>query len=162
MSRTTTRSALQDLNEKYLPSEPCACKVCLAYCSRPGWWTVWEASLAIDAGYSNRMMLEISPEHTVGVIAPAFAGCENFFALSFYAGRGCTFLENNRCQLHGTGLQPLECRFCHHTRVGLGSKCHAEIEKDWDTSAGHALVIQWMKSNGLWNLRQLCQLAWLE
>jgi hypothetical protein len=123
---------------------------------RPGWWTVAEAARAIHAGYAARMMLEISPEHTFGVIAPAFQGCENFFALNIHAHNGCTFLKDQRCELHGTGLQPLECCFCHHSRAGLGQKCHAAIEKDWDTAAGRALVVRWMKLTGLWQCRQLC------
>ncbi len=37
--------------------------------------------LALDAGYTRRMMLEISPEHTTAVVALAFKGCEGFFGL---------------------------------------------------------------------------------
>jgi len=122
---------------------------------------VAEAASAVAAGYAGLMMLEISPERTLGVVAPAFKGCEKFFALNIYARSGCTFLHNNLCELHGTGLQPLECRFCHHTRAGLGKKCHADIEKDWDTAAGRAVVIKWMKITGLWQLRHLSRLEWL-
>jgi hypothetical protein len=162
MARTKSRKTPKSLNEKYPPSEPCACEVCLTYCARPGWWTVAEAGRAIKAGYADRMMLEISPEHTIAVISPAFKGCEKYFAVNDYAHAGCTFLENNRCHLHSTGFQPLECRFCHHDRIGQGKRCHADLENDWNTPAGHALVIEWMKANGLWNLRHLCRLAWLE
>jgi len=35
---------------------------------RSGWWTVDEASKAIDAGYAEKMMLEISPELNFGVL----------------------------------------------------------------------------------------------
>jgi hypothetical protein len=138
--------------EKYPPSEPCACEVCLLYCARPGWWTVEEASQALDAGYGKRMMLEVSPERTFGVLSPAFRGCGGFFALQAYAARGCSFLVDSRCELHWTGLQPLECRFCHHDRPGLGPKCHAALEKDWSTGAGRALVVNWCKLMGVWDL----------
>ena len=157
-----TRHHLINLNKKYPPSEPCECPICRKYCERPGWWTVREASQAISAGHTRRMMLEISPEHTIGVIAPAFKGCEGFFGLNAYATNGCTFLENDRCQLHGTGFQPLECRFCHHTRAGLGKECHADLETDWDSAAGHQLVIRWLKLMDLWKMRQLCQINWLK
>jgi hypothetical protein len=40
-------------------------------------------------------------------------------------------------------LQPLECRFCHHTRTGLGKKCHSAIEEDWHGKEGQSLVIKW-------------------
>jgi hypothetical protein len=136
------------LAQKYPPSEPCACEICSGYCARPGWWTVQEAARAVDAGHAARMMLEMSPDRSFGVLAPAFKGCEVSFALQRYASQGCTFLKDNRCELHGTGLQPLECRFCHHDRVGLGLKCHADLEKDWNTPAGRALVVRWSKLTG--------------
>lgn len=116
----------------------------------------------MQAGYAGRMMLEISPESTFGVLAPAFRGCEKFFALQMYSRGGCTFLENQLCLLHGTGFQPLECRYCHHTRPGLGVKCHADIEKDWNTTAGQKLVVAWMKKVGLWKLRHLCRVKWTD
>lgn len=132
------------LQEKYPPSEPCSCEICRAYCSRPGWWTVAEAARAMQAGYGNRMMLEISPERTFGVLSPAFKGCEKFYALQQYAGNGCNFYKDGQCELYGTGHMPLECRFCHHLRQGTGQKCHADLEKDWRTPAGQALVKSWM------------------
>ena len=131
------------LARKYPPSQPCGCEICLQYCRRPGWWTVDEASGAISAGFANRMMLEVSPELTFGVLSPAFRGCEGSVALNLHASKGCNFLQGNRCELHGTGFQPLECRFCHHDRVGLGLQCHGDIEKDWNNPAGQALIVRW-------------------
>ncbi|MBK9601509.1 MAG: hypothetical protein IPO36_06625 [Anaerolineales bacterium] len=137
------------LNQKYPPSKPCGCKICLAYCARPGWWTVEEASRAMEAGYGNRMMLEIAPELTFGVLSPAFKGCEKFYATEQFSRNGCTFLKEDRCELYGTGHQPLECRFCHHERRGLGLKCHAALEKDWKTPDGQVLVERWIRQVGL-------------
>ena len=116
----------------------------------------------MKAGYEDRMMLEISPEQTFGVMAPAFKGCEGFFAIDEYSHRGCVFLDHNRCELHGTNLLPLECAFCHHTRIGLGQECHADIEREWNTPNGQELVVRWMKSTGLWWKRHLCQVNWQE
>jgi hypothetical protein len=138
------------LIEKYPPSEPCTCEVCVGYCARPGWWTVVEADRAIEMGYAGRMMLEMSPDRSFGVLSPAFRGCEADFARELYARRGCTFLQNGLCELYGSDLQPLECRFCHHDRPGLGAKCHADIEKDWRTAAGTSLVVRWSKQTGFW------------
>jgi len=149
MSRTNT-GHLFNLVSKYPPSEPCSCKVCLGYCIRPGWWTVSESARAIDAGYADRMMFEMSPERSFGVLSPAFKGCEGGFALEFYADKNCTFLHEGLCELHGTTFQPLECRFCHHSRTGQGQKCHADIEKDWHTPAGYALVKKWGNITGFW------------
>lgn len=151
MSRTKRRKGPTNQDKligKYPPSEPCSCDICLAYCRRPGWWTVEEAAKAITIGHANRMMLEISPELTFGVLSPAFKGNEGNIALQIFAGQGCTFLKDNRCELFGTGAQPLECRFCHHSRLGLGERCHRAIEKDWYTQEGQKLVIRWGEATG--------------
>jgi hypothetical protein len=137
------------LYEKYPPSEACSCHICLSYCQRPGWWTVEQAFTAIEAGYGNRMMLEISPELTFGVLSPAFKGCEGGYALNIYAHRGCNFFKDNLCELHGSLFMPLECRFCHHERTGLGLRCHLDIEKDWHSQAGQRLVAKWAGQYGL-------------
>jgi hypothetical protein len=142
------RQRRSSLVERYPPSEPCSCEVCLAYCRRPGWWTVAEAARAVDAGLAGRMMLEMAPELTFGVLAPAFRGAEGNFGLQEFASGGCGFLHDDRCQLHGTGLMPLECRFCHHVRRGQGEACHRDLEKDWNTPEGQALVERWMSVTG--------------
>ena len=153
MSRTkkNNRTEKNALARKYPASEPCSCEICLNYCQRPGWWTVAEASQAIAAGYAGRMMLEMSPELTFGVLSPAHKGNEGEVALQGFAGQGCTFLKDGLCELFGTGLQPLECRFCHHTRRGQGEQCHADIEKDWYSPQGQQLVIRWGKLTGLFD-----------
>ena len=133
------------LNKLYPPSEPCSCDVCLSYCVRPGWWTVEEANRAIDLGYAEKMMLEVSPEMTFGVLSPAFKGGEMNFALQEFSANKCTFLENNLCGLFNSGVQPLECRFCHHARVGEGKKCHDALEKDWNTFRGQKVVKKWIE-----------------
>ncbi len=142
MSRKHKRA----LAEKYPPSPPCSCTVCLSYCKRPGGWTVAEAESAIAAGYGKRMMLEMAPGFGFGVLSPAFKGGEVKCAYQEYASAGCTFLIDNKCELHGTGHQPLECRYCHHDRVGMGPRCHADIERDWNTPAGRALVVRWSEA----------------
>jgi hypothetical protein len=144
------------LTEKYPPSQPCGCDICLRYCIRPGWWTVEEAARAMQGGYADRMMLEFSPDRSFGVLSPAFKGNEMGFATNQAAANGCNFLKENLCELHGTGFQPLECRFCHHDRVGLGPVCHADLERDWNTPAGQVLVVSWGNLTGFWeryNLR---------
>ncbi len=34
--------------------------------------------------------------------------------------------------------------FNHHTRLGRGLQCHADIAKDWNTSKGRRLVMHWL------------------
>jgi hypothetical protein len=146
----THSGRFKSLPERFPPSEPCACALCVAYCRRPGWWTVEEAGRAFAAGLGARMMLEIAPERSFGVLSPAFYGCERGFAVNEFAVRGCNFLKAERCELFGGGLQPLECRFCHHARAGQGPLCHAALERDWQRPAGQALVERWAKEFGLW------------
>jgi hypothetical protein len=139
----------QDLYQKYPPSKPCSCSICKGYCIRPGWWTVDEAAWAIRDGLAHRMMLEVAPDLSFGVLSPAFRGCECSYALQEFANKGCIFYENSLCALFQTGHMPLECRYCHHTRVGLGQKCHADLEGDWNTPQGQSLVGWWMRWAGL-------------
>jgi hypothetical protein len=141
-----------ELTEKYPPSEPCSCETCLAYCVRPGWWAVNEAFKAFEAGFGSRMMLEASPDRSFGVLSPAFKGCEGMIATNRYASNGCTFLTENLCGLFGSVFQPLECRFCHHTRKGQGVKCHTDLEADWMQLGGRLLVRQWCRLTGIWDL----------
>lgn len=137
------------LFRKFPPSQPCDCAICLSYCRRPGWWTVHQASMALQKGLSGRMMLELSPDFGFGVLSPAFKGNENEIAVQAYAQNGCTFLQDNLCELFGSGLEPLECRFTHHARVGMGAICHQALEADWRTPEGQQLVIQWCERNDL-------------
>ena len=141
-----------DLAEKYPPSEPCSCETCFAYFARPGWWTVEEAYKAFDAGLGMRMMLEAAPERTFGVVSPAFKGCEGMIASKKYASNSCTFLTEDMCELFGSGFQPLECHFCHHTRNGQGVNCHFDLECDWKRPAGRQLVRQLCKLTGIFDL----------
>lgn len=97
------------------------------------------------------MMLEMAPDRSFGVLSPAFRGCEGSFALERFADKGCTFLLEGRCELHGTGHEPLECSFCHHSRPGEGPKCHRALERDWDSPAGRELVVRWSKLTGHWD-----------
>lgn len=138
------------LAQAFPPSPPCDCEICKGYCKRPGWWTVSEAAKAIKAGYGPRMMLEVAQDLQYGVLSPAFRGCEGSFALKEFAHNGCCFLRNGLCRLHDTGFQPLECRFCHHDRQGLGQVCHHALEEDWNTPAGKQLVQAWALQMGLW------------
>lgn len=140
----------KDLYKLYPSSPPCNCEICRSYCLRPGWWTIDEAKAAISAGYARKMMLEISIDRTFGVLSPAFKGCESNFALQEYSKNGCTFFSNGLCELHKTIYMPLECRFCHHSRKGLGQICHHDIELQWNSLEGKKLVEYWGMIVRLW------------
>jgi hypothetical protein len=146
----TEFSSINALAQKYPPSEPCSCNECVSFCKRPGWWTIEEAEKAIEAGLANRMMLEVAPEFSFGVLSPAFKGNEVNYAMQLFAEQGCTFLKDNRCELFGSGNQPLECRFCHHDRAGQGKDCHRDIENDWNSERGKRLIVRWGNITGYW------------
>lgn len=138
------RRKKETLSKKYPPSEPCSCEICSKFCCRPGWWTVEQASKAIEAGYAQRMMLEIEPKLSFGVLSPAFKGNEGDLANPLFINNGCSFLKNNLCELHDTGLKPLECLFAHHQHMELGMQCHKDIGAEWNTTAGRSLVKKWI------------------
>jgi len=127
------------------PSEACCCDICRSFCRRPGWWLVAEAREAIGQGYAHRMMLEFSPDFSFAVLSPAFKGNEGYFALQEFSHNGCTFLVHGQCALYGESFRPLECRFCHHERLGLGMKCHQAIGRDWNTQKGKRLIRHWLE-----------------
>lgn len=138
------------LYAKYPPSQSCCCPVCLSYCKRPGWPLVEEARLAVEAGLANRLMLEFSPDLSYGILEPAFKGNEGYFALALYASQGCTFLEDmGQCSIFSQPYRPLECRFCHHERIGRGIHCHQAIAHEWNSSKGKRLVHYWLQEQGL-------------
>jgi hypothetical protein len=141
----------KDLYNLFPPSDSCSCDICKSYCERPGWWTVEEATSAISTGYASRMMLEISPEKKIGVLSPASKGAEGNYALDIFSKNKCTFLKEGLCELFGTSYQPLECRYCHHSRKGLGVKCYEEIEKEWNTNEAKRLIVKWGNILGFWN-----------
>ncbi len=134
------------LRTKFPPSEPCSCIICKGFCVRPGWWLVAEAQLAIQNGLANRMMLEISPDKSFGVLSPAFKGNEGLIAMQVFSNNYCTFYYDGLCELFGKDYQPLECRFVHHRRKGQGTVCHTAIEKDWNSMAGKKLVQEWIET----------------
>ncbi|MBN2635674.1 MAG: hypothetical protein JXR61_05345 [Prolixibacteraceae bacterium] len=138
------------LNEKFPPSPPCSCPVCQAYCLRPGWWTPEEAEKAINSGYGFRMMLEVSPEKKFCVLSPAFKGNETNFALQLFSKNGCTFQQNGLCELFGSGIQPLECRFCYHERKGKGKLCHKALEEEWKRKYAKRIVVRWGILTNFW------------
>lgn len=134
------------LRRKFPPSSPCNCSICKSYCLRPGWWLVAEAKLAIENGLADRMMLEISPDKSFGVLSPAFKGNEGLISLQIFSKNYCTFFSNGLCEIFGKDYQPLECRFVHHNRKGEGTICHSAIEKDWNSMAGKKLVQLWVET----------------
>lgn len=140
----------QHLLAMYPPSEPCSCEVCQSFCAHPGWWTVEEAAAAIEAGFAERMMLEMSPDGTFSVLSPAFKGNEVNFALEVFANQGCNFFKDGLCELFESGHVPLECRYWHHDRQGQGINYHTDIGKQWNSVDAKRLIVKWGNLTGFW------------
>ncbi|WP_455381859.1 hypothetical protein [Salinispira pacifica] len=134
-----------NLAVRFPPSLPCRCDTCVGYCRRPGWWTVAEARFAIEAGYGGRMAAEPAPDRSYAVLAPATPGREMSISPWKSGLKPCIFFRYGLCVLFGTGLQPLECRFCHHERRGQGLLCHQAIGAEWRSSAGRRLIERWLR-----------------
>lgn len=150
ISAKISESSGRSLHEMFPASPSCNCEICRGYCQRPGWWMVSEATLAIRKGLSYRMMLEISPEVTFGVLSPAFRGCEMRIATNAFKSTCCTFSHEDGWELYQSDLMPPECRFCHHERTGMGQNCHEALENDWNSAAGRKLVVEWCNLTRLW------------
>ena len=133
------------LYDRFPPSKACSCTTCISFCRRPGWPLVEEMHLAIDAGLASHLMLEFSPNLSFGILAPAFFGKEGMFALTCFSNNYCTFFDQGRCALFGLPYRPLECRFCHHERIGQGKACHLALAHEWNTSKGKRLVHRWLR-----------------
>jgi len=132
----------RSLPERYPPSEP-APATCAWPTGAAGWWTVEQADRALDA--------RVRPAHDAGdgagddvrVLSPAFRGCEGGFAENRYARPGVQL--PGRQPLPAAWHRPPTARVpvLSHTRPGMGPKCHADIERDWHTPLGRALISEW-------------------
>ena len=144
----------------------CSCKMCVSLCHRaPGWFAPDEAREAIKAGLAGRLMLDywIKVPDDVYVLAPAAKGCEKdrapnteelFGGMSFVESmfanpkKGtCTFLRDGRCDIHASGMKPLQCRSAMGCKgTGLDN---TDMGKLWDNPEAQALVFEWMALVGL-------------
>jgi len=131
--------------DRFPPSPACSCHQCRAFCSRPCWPLIEEASEAIVAGLASCLMVAFSPDLSYGILSPAFRGNESHHALQVFASAGCTFLNQSGCKIFDTHYRPLECRYCHHDRMGLGLSCHLSIAKNWNISKGKRTVHHWLE-----------------
>ena len=137
----------------------CTCTRCIECCKHnPGWMTPEEAAAAIDAGHSGRLMLdwlepcdELKNKKRIYILAPASIGHEGSnapempsFDLTWSKGR-CTFLKNNRCEIHNSGFKPLQCReslACNPSR-SIGYLNNYAIAPLWKTGEAKSIVKRW-------------------
>lgn len=129
----------RSLRDKYPPSEPCSCEICRSYCVRPGWWTVEEASKAIKAGYGHRMMLEIAPEMTFGVLSPAFKGCEGFMLCRSIQKTDAIFIQTAFVSFSGQVCRPLNAAIAIISEKASGRNAMRTLKR----TGAHRSVRPW-------------------
>lgn len=123
----------------------CTCKICKDMCKRPCWPTPEGAERLINAGYSNRLMLDYwTGDNYIYIVSPALKGSEGNEAPFWPTGR-CNF-QNKKglCELHNKNLKPLEGKLasCKNNIRYL----HKYIAKLWDTEKGRTVVRLWKKN----------------
>lgn len=129
-----------------------SCDSCVAMCGYgyPGRMTPGEARQAIENGNATRLYASTWRKTTM--LRPAIVGWEALSLAERDLQRGkCTFMTANaRCELHGTGSKPLECRVapCENSTGGaygvtLNNGVIAAIERAWRTKEGRAVVALW-------------------
>ena len=104
----------------------CRCPRCVAMCTKGACVpTPAEALALIKAGYASRLATyqPFIGSTEQAVVAPAVVGAEGG-TRQRTDGR-CTFHSaDGKCELHATGLKPLEGRIAHHTRDWIAVRMH--------------------------------------
>jgi hypothetical protein len=129
-----------------VPSE-CSCNRCQLMCTAPCCGSVEDFEKLIDAGYSNRIMLDDLPSvPDVGdFLKPALKGYEGKKApWHTRSEEGCTFWKEGKCELHDLGLKPIQGRIAMHGNPKYSFDQYAQISKeDWGSERGLALIQKW-------------------
>lgn len=107
----------------------------------------------MDAGHADRLLRVRNFDSAV--LRPAIIGWEGGDITEYIMALGqCTFMTvTGGCELHGTGMKPLECRVapCGGTGANLSNKkadaIALAIERAWDTRAGIAAMVRWRALN---------------
>ncbi|MCC7017785.1 MAG: hypothetical protein IT564_11350 [Rhodospirillales bacterium] len=109
----------------------------------PCWPTPDEAIALIAAGYGHSLMIDVWEDLgrcPVRLLCPkTVKGKANIFS-------ACSFFKLQRCQLHTTGLKPLEGRLANHALPHRQrQEIHDEIAEMWDTPDVQAVVELWLE-----------------
>lgn len=132
------------------PSE-CSCWKCQRMCERPCWGTPEDLQKIIDAGYSNRLMLDwwnASEDIDKGffILAPALKGAEGKAApFNPKSKEGCTFFNNGLCDLHSLGLKPSEGKLasCNKKHSAKEIGLHEEVARTWENETSQLFAEKW-------------------
>jgi len=131
------------------PSE-CNCTKCQQMCHAPCCGSVDDFEKLIDGGYANRLMFDDLPSSSDGgdILKPALKGYEGKQAPWETASiKGCTFWKKGKCELHKSGLKPIQGKIATHEDMDEEYfEKFAETSKiDWESDRGLALIERWKK-----------------
>lgn len=123
-------------------------------CQRPCWGMPEDIQKLIDAGYSNRLMLDYwvgdHYEHggNIEILCPALKGFENGHAPWMPRDeRGCTFWNHlELCDLHDKDLKPFEGKMAMHDKES--SQYHQQVAMAWNNPEAQQIVQKWKDRNG--------------
>lgn len=93
----------------------CSCGACDRQCkSVPGLATPAQILDLINAGYGNSI---VASDWMVGMISGHDTHPIPMYQLRFTIDQGCSMLVSGLCNLHNTGLKPIECTLSHHSHL---------------------------------------------
>lgn len=140
--------------EELLSRQPpaCTCQVCSDNCCLPCWGTPADIRKLIDAGYGDRLALEIwRSKPLLEFLTPALKGSEGKrAAMRQWSREGCTFWIDRLCAVHDEGLKPTEGRMTHHHPMyKIKYNIREWIAEQWDTDEARELVRAWKTEHGI-------------
>jgi len=130
----------------------CDCERCSSMCHAPCCGTPDDMEKLIEAGYGERLMYDDWPGGPF-IIKPALKGYEGEGApWGTFSMQGCTFWKNGKCELHESGLKPIQGKLAYHGHTEIEQNEIEEfIKESWDDQKNAKKVIkQWKKLNN-WN-----------
>lgn len=118
---------------------------------KPCHGTPEEIQRLIDAGYSNRLALYFCQNYS---LKPKLEYVEYIAPSPLIEQRQCTFLKDKRCELHASGMKPLEGRVVWHGKTDIrgvpvpkGYTLREYIASLWVNESAQRLVDSWKRLN---------------
>jgi len=100
----------------------------------------------MDAGFASRLMFDDWP-FGADMLKPAMKGSEGERApWEVKTEEGCTFWKDGKCELHQSGLKPIQGKLAHHanTRAQIG-EIEGLIRSSWDSDEATEVIERWKK-----------------
>ncbi len=115
-------------------------------CHAPCCGTPDEMHKLMEAGYGERLMVDDWPDGPP-MIKPAMKGYEGKISpWNTRSDEGCTFWKEGKCQLHSSGLKPLQGKLAHHSlEFNEISAIENAIVAAWETERASEVIDMWKK-----------------